>query len=171
VEGEETVSLQGHTAGVAEAAFSADGKLVLTASNDKTSIWSTESGRRVAVFDGLYSSVAALTPDGRRLVTAGRKHPDAHVWDVASSAEIAALNGHTAPLTDAVFSPDGQQVITASEDGTARVWSAESGQGIAILKGHDGAVTSVAFSPDGSLAATTSADMTARLWQVHAKQR
>ena len=37
-------------------------------------------------------------------------------------AATAVLVGHSAPVGSAAFSPDGQRVVTASDDGTARVW-------------------------------------------------
>ena len=33
----------------------------------------------------------------------------------------------------AAFSPDGERVVTASDDGTARIWDAESGAQLEIL--------------------------------------
>jgi WD40 repeat protein len=32
------------------------------------------------------------------------------------------LEGHSSGVNSALFSPDGQRILTASEDGTARVW-------------------------------------------------
>src|SRR5712692_7681740 len=46
----------------------------------------------------------------------------ARVWDAASGRSLAVLQGHTDSVTSAVFSPDGQRVVTASADKTARVW-------------------------------------------------
>ena len=36
--------------------------------------------------------------------------------------EIAALQGHTNGVRSAAFSPDGQRIVTASDDNTARIW-------------------------------------------------
>jgi WD40 repeat protein len=44
------------------------------------------------------------------------------VWNAASGQLIAILQGHTDKLETAVFSPDGQRIVTASADHTARVF-------------------------------------------------
>jgi Flp pilus assembly protein TadD len=52
-------------------------------------------------------------------------------------------------VTSVAFSPDGQRLASASDDGTVKVWDAHKGQQVLSLKGHTGPVLSVAFSPDG----------------------
>jgi WD40 repeat protein len=48
--------------------------------------------------------------------------PDrARLWDRQGN-ELAVLRGHENYIRSAVFSPDGQTILTASEDGTARLW-------------------------------------------------
>jgi WD40 repeat protein len=73
------------------------------------------------------------------------------------------LEGHQGSVNSISFSPDGQQIATASDDGTARLWS-RSGQLLHELKGHQTWVYDVSFSPDSQTIATASADRTARLW-------
>jgi len=65
-----------------------------------------------------------------------------------------------------VFSPDGQRIVTASDDATARVWDASSGQLRATLRGHTSAVSSAVFSPDGQRIVTASNDNAARVFHV-----
>jgi WD40 repeat protein len=78
----------------------------------------------------------------------------------------ATLRGHTSSVVSAVFSPDGQRIVTASDDQTARVWNATSGQLLATLQGHTKAVWTAAFSPDGQRIVTASGDETARVFRV-----
>jgi dipeptidyl aminopeptidase/acylaminoacyl peptidase len=90
----------------------------------------------------------------------------ARIWDAATGAEIACLNGHGSSVIAATFSPDGTRIVTASADETARIWDAASGAEIACLNGHEDPVYTAAFSPDGTRIVTASRDKTARIWDA-----
>lgn len=57
------------------------------------------------------------------------------------------LEGHEALVRNAVFSPDGKRVATASGDRTVRIWDSQSGELLLILLGHESDVSGVAFDP------------------------
>jgi WD40 repeat protein len=78
---------------------------------------------------------------------------------------LAILQGHTSAISSAVFSPDGQRILTGSDDGTARVWNAASGEPLATLEGHTGFIRSAVFSPDGQRI-VTGWGQTAEVWNA-----
>ena len=51
----------------------------------------------------------------------------ARLWDTATGAEIRYFEGHGAPVTSVVFSPDGAMLLTGSDDGVIRLWSVATG--------------------------------------------
>ncbi len=62
--------------------------------------------------------------------------------------------GHRSLIRDLVFTPDGQSLISASDDKTIRIWDWRSGATLRTIRGYsgdgnDGKVFSVAISPDG----------------------
>jgi WD40 repeat protein len=71
---------------------------------------------------------------------------------------------HLGKVNSASFSPDGQRVVTASDDNSARVWEADTGKPIDASLRPAGGVSSVAFSPDGRRVATASGDEKVRVW-------
>src|SRR6516165_7921789 len=121
-----------HGAGLA--AFSGDGKRVVTASPDNTArVRDAESGKEVAILKGHTSSVlsVAFSGDGKQVLTASGDNT-ARIWDAESGKEIIALKGHTKYVYTATFSGDGKRVVTGSADKTARIWDAESGKQITV---------------------------------------
>ncbi|MGK3984867.1 AAA-like domain-containing protein [Sorangium sp. So ce136] len=86
------------------------------------------------------------------------------VWGPAVGQEVLA--GHGGAVHDAVFSPDGRSVATASADGAARIFRLDGREEPTVLRGHKLAVVAVAYSRDGSRLATASTDGTVRLWRA-----
>ena len=74
------------------------------------------------------------------------------------------LTGHRGSVWPFAFRPDGEQLVTSSNDGTTRLWDAATGQCQHTLRGHGRRITSVAFSADGTLLATSGNDGVVRLW-------
>jgi len=79
------------------------------------------------------------------------------------------LDGHKDFVIDAMFSPDGQFILTASQDNTAKLWNLE-GIELNTLKGHKQPLVlrgkTASFSSDGQYIVTCSLDSTAILWSA-----
>jgi hypothetical protein len=85
----ERLVIDGHTNGVFSAAFSPDGKRIVTASRDKTArLWNAETGKSIGELqghtDGVFS--AAFSPDGNRIVTASWDKT-ARLWEVFANTQ------------------------------------------------------------------------------------
>jgi WD40 repeat protein len=169
------VTFSGHADTVNDAAFSPDGRTIVTASVDKTArLWEVASGAEIRRFEGHTASLreAGFSPDGKTLITASWDKT-VRLWDVATGREIRRLaadplSGYTAGILSAAFSPDGRTIVTTSEfpENSARLWAAKPRGATYRLEGHHSPVLAAAFSPDGRMIITASADQTARLWDV-----
>src|SRR5262245_35408781 len=91
------------------------------------------------------------------------------LWDPATGKLLAKLEGHTAAVMSAGWSPGGKSVATGSADKTARVWDAPAGKLARTLAGHADAVNAVAVCGDGKVA-TGSADRKVRIFPATGDQ-
>lgn len=123
--------------------------------------------RRLAVLGPAAGAMgaAAFSPDGGRMAAAS-DDGSGWLWDPATGALVARLDGHDGRLNAIAFQPGGTRLLTASADRTARLWNAADGAPGAVLEGHQQGVLAAAFSPDGTSAATGSQDGTTRLWDA-----
>lgn len=65
-----------------------------------------------------------------------------------------------------MFSPDGNQVASASLDNTVRLWDVKARTCFQTLTGHTDWVNSVAYSAIGGLFASASNDKTVKVWDA-----
>ena len=96
--GKELLALKGHIGTVVAAAFSPDGRRIVTGSSDSTAVATTQPkcgmraiGKELLTLKGHRDPVqsVAFSPDGHRIVT-GSWDGTAKVWDAASPAQVAA---------------------------------------------------------------------------------
>ena len=80
------------------------------------------------------------------------------------SGSGSTLIGHSGPVYALDFSPDGDLILSASEDKSMRLWSTETKTNLVAYKGHNYPVFDVSFSSHGFYFASASYDKTARLW-------
>jgi WD40 repeat protein len=81
------------------------------------------------------------------------------------STERSILRGHTEEVWQAVYSPDGKFIFTASNDGTVKMWDAKEHRQLKTFQGDEGQVHAIAISADGTHI-VTEAEQKGRLWNV-----
>jgi len=79
---------------------------------------------------------------------------------------LVRLWSHAGPVNRASFSPDGQWVLTAAQDGQARLWDLANDQPVGAAMRHAAPVRDAEFSRDGRYVVTTCEDRTARVWEA-----
>ncbi|MFD7508168.1 protein kinase [Streptomyces sp. NPDC059853] len=154
-----------------------DGRLALTGGHTDGSVWVWDlaAARRVGRLAGHTAPVLALclTPDGRRVVTAGLDHT-ARVWDLTAfthgPADLnadATLTGHSNAVQAVSVTPDGRHAVTGGRDSTVRVWDIHTGTPLHTMTGHHGPVNTVCATPDGRHALSAGLlDGGVRMWDL-----
>ena len=145
----------GHSQDVRAVAFSPDGRLALSGSDDdKLKLWEVASGREIGTFFGhdLPVRSVAFSPDGT-LALSGSDDETLKLWDVVSGREVRSFRAKSRALM-----PGGS--IAISYDIAIRMRER------AQHAGFRGSIYSVAFSPDGTLAVSASRYDKLILWDV-----
>ena len=141
-------------------AFSPDGATLARGELDGSiRLWNARTGALIGKLDESASSLG-FTPDGARLVSAGRG--ELRVWNLLTKqVERRARESH-GPLR---ISQDGQYVVCSRASGLSILQLPDLNV-VRTLRGHRETVYCVNFSHDGKILATASWDGTVKLWQV-----
>ncbi|TGO06864.1 hypothetical protein BTUL_0433g00010 [Botrytis tulipae] len=161
-------TLEGHGNWIHSIAFSADLKLLASASRDHTiKIWDATTGILQQTLEGHSDSVRsiAFSADSKLLASASRDHT-IKIWDTATNTLQQTLKGHSDWVNSVAFSADSKLLASTSHDHTIKIWDAAIGNLQQTLEGHSGSVRSVAFSADSKLLASASRDHTIKIWDI-----
>ncbi|MBE9145326.1 serine/threonine-protein kinase [Planktothrix mougeotii] len=81
---------------------------------------------------------------------------------------VKTIIAHTWVIYGVAITPDGQNIVSCSEDETIKIWNLKTGELEKTLTGHSGEVSAIAISSDGQTIVSGSYDKTVRLWNLEA---
>lgn len=141
VTGKELRSFSDSSRKITGAAFSPDGRRVVTGSESSyAKLWDARTGKQILSFENNHGRVNSVTfsPDGRR-VLAGLGAHAAVLWDAQTGKELRSFSGHSTEAHGAVFSPDGRRLLVGGDgDQIADLWNLETGEMTATLRDERG---------------------------------
>ncbi len=180
---------EGHKDGVNSVAFSPDGNILASGSDDETiRLWNVNTGELLNIFEGHESRVnsIAFSPDGN-ILASGSDDETIRLWNVNTGELIETLTRHKRSVNSVAFSPDGN-ILASSASSIISLWNAkafdpnpepvlwdlETGKQVeentefllGTLEAPVYEISSMAFSPDGTiLAGESGGDVF--LWNVN----
>lgn len=159
--------LKGHRVSAQSTAFSPDGRLIASGSQDNTiKIWDSATGSEVLTLHGHKHGISSLafSPDGKQILS-GSYDNTIRVWDVATGVEVRKLRGDQG-VRSVAFGPKGKRIVSGGWERIVKVWDTESGAEVVTLRGHQGCVRSAVFSPNGKRIVSASDDQTIKIWDA-----
>lgn len=156
-----------HTAEVNSASYSADGKFIVTASEDRSvKIFETSTGRELLSLSEINAPVkkAVFSPDGKQVLL--YYYGVAVIYEIPSGKKQHVLKGHTAGINHIAYSQDGRYCLTACDDKALRIYNPKTGELLYTLGEHSEAVKYAEFSSDSKRVVSAGWDHLAMVYDL-----
>ncbi|GAB4150681.1 MAG: hypothetical protein Fur0037_19270 [Planctomycetota bacterium] len=163
---ERLFELSGHESPVLSLEFSGGGGRLLSASRSGILVHNALDASTVFRIDGEFAC-AAIAPDASRVAWAEEGGKKVAIRAVAGDSLIRRIGPLAGAVVFLAFRPNGEELLTCEENGTARLWSPSGGRIAAIEAGIP--ISCAAFRPDGKqmlLCGGNALEQVAQLWDV-----
>lgn len=133
-------------------ALSPDGALIAVSKFGEIQLWDAVSRQLTRmIHTPEYIVAMAWNPNNMTIASADTyvaQNSVVRIWDINTGQLLDTLEGHTDVINAVHWNASGDQLVTASHDGTVRLWDAFSGQIMQIYQTGDSVFTA-SFSPFG----------------------
>gem|GEM_PF-5071025 len=158
--------------------FSPSGRYIAVAFEDALRLWDTSRNQFFAFTEDPESTdiqisrvrYATFSADGLFVLSSGDATSGTpQLWDISTPSEptlVREFPTHNGPVNSVAFSPDGQFVISASDDFSLILSEQDTGEFIRQLNAHQSRVTDVSFTSDSNFILSTSGGGGMFLWDT-----
>jgi WD40 repeat protein len=180
--GTELGTLPGHSSAVSGVAVTMNGQQAVSVSWDATlRVWNIPTRRDLIQGNRIESyalqphphsiTAIAISPDGRKALSASYNDSTLKVWDLSMSTEPVTLKGHSQDIQAVVVTSDGRNAISAStNDNTLKVWDLDTCVQLRSIgtKNHSVSSKTMAVTPDGKrvVSISGSSPYSIKIWDI-----
>lgn len=120
----QTKGFAGHKGAVTGVAFLPDGKAAASCDAEgQLIVWDLAAGKATHTLrHGAAVNDLAVSPDGRRALTAGFGDNKVKLWDLKAGALVETYDGHVGAVLGVAFSDDGRRAASSDSVCCVRVW-------------------------------------------------
>lgn len=160
--------IAGHTNSVNTVDFSQNGMFVVSASDDKIiRLWNIHSEHNLhntMKVETERTGGFTFSPDSKFVVM--RSNGKLIILNVYTGECIDTFDTKTSSIRDALFSPDGQIILSASDDKTISNWDTRTGKCLKKIERYNNSFYSAAFSPNGKRIVSMLGGDSLSVWDV-----
>ena len=173
-----TRRLEGHAGPVLSVVFGSEGKVVVTASADRSiKVWDTRGGtlKRTLTNHAAAVNCLASRPPPRGVgadesppfaCASGADDHTVRVWQPDIGRMVRIIRGHEGPIFSVCYAPDGSRLYSAGSEGIVRVIGADSDRIEMHWSASPEWIYTLSVSPDGKQLATGDWAGNVRLWRI-----
>jgi WD40 repeat protein len=146
-------------------AFSPDGNWLASGGYREIKLWQRQ--RDIKLVEQALGAAAvslAVNGDGSQAALVLNNNT-VRIWNIVSGQPGVTVQGFPMPVTSVDFLPEGNRILTGSEDGLVRIVNSDDGQFLAEWNSGQ-PVKAVAVASDGKTALTGHADGRLQLWTI-----